>query len=486
MALFVCVAAVAVALRTAHHVNGHITSRAAVARASVMTTQPQLTLPTVEDLALYDRIFAQHNGGGFIDGIAARHVFLGSGLPQPLLAAIWRLADMDGDAQLSHREFRVAMHLVTHSWRHDAEVPARLSADLLCSLDASRFEIAVELCERRIKGGEPLSLAALPVLLRDVFDEDFEAARARCERSLIANVTCLCPAAGCDGEQLFNDDLLAFQAEHTREGRQCRGGACISACSRVALAALATADECAELQHLAAALMARGHGRVPEGRSPDVARAEETAIDLEAFGHAAEPRALLLFVRLLERLRRAIALEYGLPLPSLRAHSGFVARITSRAAPGSYGTVHADESSCDKFHYSALLYLSSQGDEFSGGDFVFSDEPSRAVVAAPGYIDGLTIADDHTAERRLWRVAPQRGRALVFSSGFENIHYVDALRSGERFTIGTFWTTEPVDDAVGEQGMQDLAMTATLLVAQPQCASGPSSQAPQGGAGGET
>ena len=53
------------------------------------------------------------------------------------------------------------------------------------------------------------------------------------------------------------------------------------------------------------------------------------------------------------------------------------------------------------------------------------------------------------------RRSPQRGRALVFSSGFENIHYVDALRSGERFTIGTFWTTEPVDDGEGGGGGAD-------------------------------
>ena len=68
--------------------------------------------------------------------------------------------------------------------------------------------------------------------------------------------------------------------------------------------------------------------------------------------------------------------------------------------------MHADESSDEHFHYSAVLQLSTQGEGFEGGDFVFVD-PS---------------AKDATTEHRL---SPLRGRAIMFSSGWENVHYVD-------------------------------------------------------------
>ena len=217
------------------------------------------------------------------------------------------------------------------------------------------------------------------------------------------------------------------------------------------------------MQRRAVALMAE-HGKRPEGRSPyledDVADAE-TNLDLEALVGSGDVRATLLFVRLLERMRRAIALEFGLPLNTVRAHSGFVSRISARALPASYGIVHADESSCDEFHYSAILYLNSQGVDFGGGDFVFSDPPRAAQrgdepsthASQPA---GVTV-EEHAGGRTLSRLAPRRGRALIFSGGFENIHYVDAVRSGERMAIGTFWTTVPAD---ADDSGQDLAVMA--------------------------
>jgi len=48
----------------------------------------------------------------------AREVFMASQLPNDVLSAIWRLSDMDGDSQLSHLEFRIAMHMVMQSFRH--------------------------------------------------------------------------------------------------------------------------------------------------------------------------------------------------------------------------------------------------------------------------------------------------------------------------------------------------------------------------------
>lgn len=453
-------------------VGARVTSPSAIAPAAALPHP----LPSAEDLATYDAICdAEQSSGGFVDGLAARRVFLGSQLPMESLAALWRLADMDGDGQLSRREFRVAMHLAVQASDYGVPVPARLSPELLDALGASRFDVAVELCERRIVHGEPIALSrALPSLLRECFEDDVDATLQRSERTLLANVTCLCPTDGVSGDQLFNDELLRFQAAQTREGRQCRGGACGDACSRVALAGLASAAECDEMRRRAAALMA-SHGSRPEGRSPHLDEAvarEETSLSLDALAAGGDVRALLLFVRLLERVRRAIAREYGLPLNSIFADSGFVSRISARAAPASYGIVHADESSSDRFHYSALLYLNSQhegseGDgSFGGGEFVFSDAPVEQTPSPwrspqPSPVAGLTTAID-AAGRSEWRLAPVKGRALLFSGGLENVHYVAPVTGdGERFAIGTFWTTAPAEL---EEPSQDLAQVALGLL----------------------
>ena len=65
----------------------------------------------------------------------------------------------------------------------------------------------------------------------------------------------------------------------------------------------------------------------------------------------------------------------------------------------------------------------------------------------------MEVLREASTGRSLWRVAPQRGRALLFSSGLENVHYVDALSEGTRFALATFFGTVPE----GEAGAEDLA-----------------------------
>ena len=76
-------------------------------------------------------------------------------------------------------------------------------------------------------------------------------------------------------------------------------------------------------------------------------------------------------------------------------------------------------------------------------------------------VEGLTTAIDASG-RSEWRLAPVKGRALLFSGGFENIHYVAPVTGdGERFAIGTFWTTAP---AGPDEPGQDLAQVALALL----------------------
>ena len=110
-----------------------------------------------------------------------------------------------------------------------------------------------------------------------------------------------------------------------------------------------------------------------------------------------------------------------------------------------------------------MLHLASQSSGgFGGGDFVFSDLPqaedesARAMEAADeGRDKGVgTRARDaapssleqprtelSASGRRLTRLAPVRGRALLFSSGWENVHYVESVTHGARFALPVFFRT---------------------------------------------
>lgn len=43
--------------------------------------------------------------------MAARHLLKQTGLPEPILAQIWNLSDVDKDGKLTQEEFVLAMHL---------------------------------------------------------------------------------------------------------------------------------------------------------------------------------------------------------------------------------------------------------------------------------------------------------------------------------------------------------------------------------------
>jgi len=54
----------------------------------------------------------------------------------------------------------------------------------------------------------------------------------------------------------------------------------------------------------------------------------------------------------------------------------YVAGTTQQGGGGGEGdfvTLHTDEATHAGYHYSSVLYLSTQGEDFEGGDFVFND-----------------------------------------------------------------------------------------------------------------
>ena len=294
------------------------------------------------------------------------------------------------------------------------------------------FEAAVRHCEDcvRAPADTPLS-AEVPRLLRAAFDADFERLLARGGRA-VTNVTCMQPVEAFEGsQQLFDDELLAVPL---REGRVCRGGVCCDACSRAVQPELATRAEVDAFVALLDEVME------PAEEHP------HHNLYLASCAAAGDVRASLLFVRLIERMRRAIAHEYGLRLASIAPRTTFVSRITGAADDASRQSVHADEASWDTFHYSSVLYLSAQRDDFDGGSFAFSDPDP----AAPG-------------GRALSPLSPSRGLAVFFSSGWENMHQVAPVLSGTRFAVPAFFVTKAADTDAAAADDDDDAATADAL-----------------------
>ena len=88
---------------------------------------------------------------------------------------------------------------------------------------------------------------------------------------------------------------------------------------------------------------------------------------------------------------------------------------------------HVDQANQSDYDISALLYLSTFGVDFHGGLFAFNDTDCDRLVE------------------------PKAGRLLAFSSGFENLHQVRPVHSGERLVLSV-WFRREGGSRVGLQG----------------------------------
>ncbi|VDO08246.1 unnamed protein product [Rodentolepis nana] len=82
------------------------------------------------------------NKRGYLTGVEARGIFLKSNLPQPQLAAIWNLADVDKDGNLTCEEFCIAAYLIDQVLA-GRKLPAALPSTLMPSslvLQADRLK----------------------------------------------------------------------------------------------------------------------------------------------------------------------------------------------------------------------------------------------------------------------------------------------------------------------------------------------------------
>ena len=92
-----------------------------------------------------------------------------------------------------------------------------------------------------------------------------------------------------------------------------------------------------------------------------------------------------------------------------------------------YWGPHVDRDNVAGYAYSALVYLNTQGADFSGGDLEFLDADARRVVH------------------------PKRGLLLAFTSGAENRHRVTPVTRGDRFVLAMWFASERASPAAASQ-----------------------------------
>lgn len=86
-------------------------------------------------------------------------------------------------------------------------------------------------------------------------------------------------------------------------------------------------------------------------------------------------------------------------------------------AGGGYWAPHVDKANVEAYDVSAVLYLSTLGADFSGGEFAFND---------PESVDRV--------------VEPRAGRLLLFDAGPENLHQVLPVVDGQRLALSAWFT----------------------------------------------
>lgn len=353
------------------------------------------------------------------------------------------------------------------------------AAELSQSSSDALFESVAKTCERLLEGKADDSFIDVPQRLREIFDLDHERyVRETRAGASARNVTCMRPKNEdeyFEQPHIRGDGLMDVELE---PGRVCRDGCCTGECSRVVLPSFATDSECELLCRFAADLMPMPD---PEAGPSEGCFVEDTQANLAMCAAAGQARRMLTVCRVVERLRRAVAHEYGLTLASLAPHSSFLSQWVSPLLVGESGCgwgtpVHGDEAACDGFHYSTIIHLSSKGDGFEGGDFCFSDAATVAAAAAAArapLADAVTeigpaagsaeavadaarsdVARKSTTDRLLTRLEPQRGRAMVFTSGWENLHFVDEITSGVRYAMPAFFVTRGAWAAEGPEDMR--------------------------------
>lgn len=100
--------------------------------------------------------------------------------------------------------------------------------------------------------------------------------------------------------------------------------------------------------------------------------------------------------------------------------------------PGAYAKEHSDNTNMDgtdspfeRSRFAAFIYLN---DDFEGGNLIFNKQNCS--------------------------ISPKTGMLATFAGGFDNTHEVELIKSGIRYTIGSFWDNK--DESEYSDELKDL------------------------------
>ncbi|XP_011350007.2 intersectin-2 isoform X6 [Ooceraea biroi] len=117
---------------------------------------------------------------GFLSGPQARNIMVQSQLPQPILAQIWALADMDSDGRLGSEEFVLAMHLCDIA-KAGENIPTTLPPELIPLTFRRQRQSSLTSSQNATENVDPL--AGMPqTSFEDKRKENFEKGQAELER----------------------------------------------------------------------------------------------------------------------------------------------------------------------------------------------------------------------------------------------------------------------------------------------------------------
>lgn len=142
--------------------------------------------------------------------------------------------------------------------------------------------------------------------------------------------------------------------------------------------------------------------------------------------------------KIMDRIRRRVQSEHAPPTATKRTKKkkrGFTAPVKqesltlewamfTRLRPGPdnmtaaekpYWAPHMDKSNVITWDHSGVLYLTTKGEHFEGGNFAFLDQDEDVLVE------------------------PREGRLITFTSGPENLHQVRKVTSGTRYNLALFF-----------------------------------------------
>uniref|UniRef100_A0A452HEI9 Intersectin-1 n=1 Tax=Gopherus agassizii TaxID=38772 RepID=A0A452HEI9_9SAUR len=123
---------------------------------------------TVEERAKHDQQFhSLKPTSGFITGDQARNFFFQSGLPQPVLAQIWALADMNNDGRMDQMEFSIAMKLIKlklQGYQLPSALPSAMKQPPIAIPGAPGFGIGSIVSMPSLTAVAPVPMASIPVV----------------------------------------------------------------------------------------------------------------------------------------------------------------------------------------------------------------------------------------------------------------------------------------------------------------------------------